>query len=64
MDEVKICDTTMTPRVARHWCVCVVRTDELGPCRHWEQGANGRCVYCDHEEYCHVMLEAAAAGAA
>lgn len=49
----KLCDTTMTPRNPPHFCNCATRTDQMGPCDHWEVGDNTRCVYCDHEERCH-----------
>ncbi len=58
IETVGLCDTTMTPRVAAHWCACLNRTDEIGPCLTWEKGDNGRCVFCDHEFYCHRMLMA------
>lgn len=58
-EELKLCDTTSTPRVAAHWCMCVDRTDMMGPCLTWEEGSNGRCAYCDHDRYCHQMLKAA-----
>jgi len=48
-----LCDTTMTPRNPIDTCVCIERTDEMGPCDKFEAGGNGRCVYCDHEEGCH-----------
>lgn len=53
---VELCDTTMTPRAAKHWCACQANTDLLGPCFKWKQSPNGRCVYCDHDEYCHKMI--------
>jgi hypothetical protein len=57
--DLEICDTTMTPRVPSYWCVCMERTDLMGPCLTWNLGQNGRCVYCDHDFYCHRMLMAA-----
>lgn len=31
------------------WC----DRPEPDPCSTYEQGMNGRCVYCDHEAKCH-----------
>lgn len=54
MEALKpFCDTTMTPRNPVDTCVCIERTDEMGPCDKFEAGGNGRCVYCDHEIRCH-----------
>lgn len=50
------CETTMTPRYEQTRCECPTYPGNLGPCRTWEQGGNGRCVYCDHEEICHLRL--------
>jgi hypothetical protein len=33
-------------------CECSHYPD-LGACRKYISGANGRCVYCDHANYCH-----------
>lgn len=52
-DEKPLCDTTMTPRNPSSFCNCANRTDQMGPCDHWEVGDNDRCVYCDHELRCH-----------
>lgn len=51
-----LCDTTMTPRNPVDTCTCIERTDEMGPCDEFVQGANGKCVYCDHEQRCHPAM--------
>lgn len=33
-------------------CACC-DMPEPEPCSTYEQGRNGRCVYCDHEKACH-----------
>jgi hypothetical protein len=33
-------------------CGCCHATD-YGACPEFEEGGNGRCVYCDHAEPCH-----------
>jgi hypothetical protein len=38
-------------------CRCCDRP-EPKPCQHYEQGLNGRCVYCDHEKICHTASSA------
>jgi hypothetical protein len=50
-----LCDTTLTPRYNNPDCDCPTYPDNLGPCNpiHFEVGANGRCVYCDHDYECH-----------
>ena len=48
-----LCDTTMTERFANPLCKCATYPANLGPCRDFEEGANGRCVYCDHDKICH-----------
>lgn len=47
------CETTLTERFVNPECRCPTYPDNLGPCATFEQGANGRCVYCDHLECCH-----------
>lgn len=46
------CETTGTPRLpcAMH---CGTYPGNLGPCETFEEGSNGRCVYCDHGKQCH-----------
>jgi len=51
------CDVTETPRFDNPDCKCRTYTGNLGPCASFEQGANGRCVYCDHEQSCHCQHE-------
>jgi hypothetical protein len=48
-----MCDTTGTPRLAKH-CNCPTYEDNWGPCFTFEEGSNGRCVYCDHTKECHA----------
>jgi hypothetical protein len=51
-----VCETTMTPRLPRELCGnCGTYPDNLGPCASFEEGANGRCVYCDHALACHPI---------
>lgn len=47
------CEMTLTERFANPDCRCPTYDGNLGPCRTFEAGANGRCVYCDHETICH-----------
>ncbi len=36
---------------------CEVADEPPGtPCTEYEEGANGRCVYCDHAHKCHNFL--------
>jgi hypothetical protein len=50
-----LCDTTMTPRLPREKCMnCGTYPANLGPCQTYLEGANGRCVYCDHHVACHM----------
>lgn len=51
------CKVTGTPRFLNPLCKCPTYADNLGPCLDYEQGANGRCVYCDHEKLCHDQLD-------
>ena len=55
-DYQGLCDTTSTPRYANVRCKCSTYPENLGPCRTWEAGGNGRCVYCDHEQDCHLYM--------
>ena len=55
-----LCETTGTPRLPISFCIkqrwggnCNTYPDNLGPCEEFEEGANGRCVYCDHALLCH-----------
>lgn len=51
------CETTGTERFENTNCKCPTYMGNLGPCRTFEEGSNGRCVYCDHEIECHRELE-------
>lgn len=51
------CETTETARYFNPLCKCLTYAGNLGPCRHWEEGQNGRCVYCDHHLGCHLNLD-------
>jgi hypothetical protein len=46
------CDTTGVRRF-QVVCACLTYKDNWGVCAAFEEGANGRCVYCDHTELCH-----------
>lgn len=48
-----LCDTTQTERFSISDCRCKTYKGNLGPCRTFEKGGNGRCAYCDHEIGCH-----------
>jgi len=50
------CDVTLTERFVCLTCVCPTYDGNLGPCKTFETGDNGRCVWCDHAETCHVTL--------
>ena len=50
-----VCVTTNTERLAVN-CNCSTYPENLGVCKTWERGGNGRCVYCDHEKDCHRDL--------
>jgi hypothetical protein len=62
--ELGKCDVTLTERYANPGCVCATYAGNKGPCRSWEAGANGRCVYCDHTMACHLEMCQAALQAA
>lgn len=47
------CDVTGTRRFATT-CNCPTYAGNGGSCATYEQGSNGRCVYCDHSKDCHV----------
>lgn len=51
------CPTTHTERFEAVDCICQTYAGNLGPCMEFLQGDNGRCVYCDHEYYCHEPIE-------
>lgn len=53
------CETTHTERFAYSKCTCETYAGNLGPCQTWEEGASGRCVYCEHDKTCHAGLVAA-----
>jgi hypothetical protein len=55
-DPQGVCETTSTPRFFNALCECKTYAGNLGPCLTWEEGGNGRCVYCDHDEQCHLIL--------
>lgn len=50
------CETTLTERFSNPQCSCDTYPGNLGPCRTFEQGASGRCVYCEHSRICHFEL--------
>ena len=33
-------------------CNCA-HVPDYGACNKFEEGMNGRCVYCDHSKWCH-----------
>jgi hypothetical protein len=51
-----LCETTMTERFSNPDCTCPTYPGNLGPCASFEEGSNGRCVYCDHERVCHAKI--------
>lgn len=51
-----LCETTLTERFENPDCACETYPDNLGPCKTFEEGASGRCAYCDHEAECHRSL--------
>jgi hypothetical protein len=53
-DAQGLCDTTLTQRFANPNCQCETYEGNLGPCKTFEAGQNGHCVYCDHEASCHL----------
>lgn len=55
-----LCDTTLTERFANPDCRCDTYAGNLGPCKTFEMGQGGRCVYCDHEAACHPSPAVAA----
>jgi hypothetical protein len=48
---IDACDSTSVRRFAQT-CACPTYASNWGPCGGFEQGSNGRCVYCDHEKAC------------
>lgn len=55
--EPRRCETTGTMRYHNPDCKCPTYEGNLGPCAAHEEGANGRCVYCDHELSCKPLAE-------
>jgi hypothetical protein len=55
------CEVTLTERFEAD-CRCPTYEGNLGPCAEHLEGANGRCVYCDHELTCHPRQAAGTAG--
>lgn len=51
-----LCETTLTERFKNPNCKCNTYEGNLGPCKTFEEGQNGNCVYCDHNLECHNML--------
>lgn len=53
-----LCETTLTERFKFDGCRCDVTAypENLGPCKTFEEGASGRCVYCEHSLVCHKDL--------
>jgi hypothetical protein len=49
-----LCETTNTERFVNPFCQCSTYAGNLGPCKSFEEGRNGRCVYCDHTHECHL----------
>lgn len=50
------CETTLTERFFNPDCRCNTYERNLGPCKTFDPGANGMCVYCDHSKTCHRQL--------
>lgn len=55
-DYQELCSTTSTPRYYNPMCKCATYPENLGPCKTWEEGGNGSCVYCDHTQDWHLIL--------
>ena len=56
------CEITLTERFDNPECACNTYPDNLGPCKTFKAGSNGNCVYCDHNEECHISLLANLSG--
>lgn len=50
------CDFTSTERFSVI-CDCPTYEGNAGVCDTYEEGGNGRCVYCDHTKRCHKVLQ-------
>lgn len=48
------CDVTLTERFTNPNCKCKTYAGNKGPCKTFEKGQSGSCVYCDHEQACHT----------
>jgi hypothetical protein len=57
-EQPQRCETTGTMRYSNPLCKCPTYAGNLGPCDGFEEGGNGRCVYCDHTNNCHKELDA------
>lgn len=55
-----LCETTLTERFENPNCKCKTYIGNLGPCRDFLAGSEGRCVYCDHERSCHDAVSGGA----
>lgn len=51
-----LCETTLTERFAFDDCVCGTYPENMGPCRTFLPGLDGRCAYCDHRLGCHSAI--------
>lgn len=51
-----LCDTTQTERFAFRGCKCGTYAGNLGPCKSYEAGGSGNCVYCEHSLVCHEAV--------
>lgn len=55
-----LCETTLTERFHNPNCKCDTYVGNLGPCRTFEAGMSGNCVYCEHDRDCHDQIAAPA----
>ena len=55
-DQQGRCETTLTERFDYPDCSCGTYEGNLGPCKTYEEGASGRCVYCEHDIECHHAI--------
>ena len=51
------CDTTQTERFEAINCTCDTYPGNLGPCGTYLDNYEHHCVYCDHSEECHELIE-------
>ena len=57
MKSQGLCETTLTERFEYPDCKCDTYEGNLGPCKTFEEGMSGRCVYCEHAKVCHEAIK-------